>query len=61
MVTDRDTGASKGYGFCEYADPSITDLAILVRGILLVLCLPFVVLPFRQAEVSCTPVLTQYS
>ncbi|EFJ40221.1 hypothetical protein VOLCADRAFT_121741 [Volvox carteri f. nagariensis] len=28
LVTDRDTGASKGYGFCEYADPNITDVAI---------------------------------
>ncbi len=32
LVADRDTGASKGYAFCEYADPSITDTAIQVRG-----------------------------
>jgi hypothetical protein len=31
-VADRDTGASKGYGFLEYADPAITDLAILVSA-----------------------------
>ena len=28
LVVDRDTGISKGYGFCEYQDPSITDTAI---------------------------------
>jgi hypothetical protein len=32
LVTDRETGASKGYGFCEYADPVITDVAIQVCG-----------------------------
>jgi hypothetical protein len=28
LVTDRDTGASRGFCFCEYMDPSVTDLAI---------------------------------
>ncbi|KAH6795444.1 hypothetical protein C2S51_036430 [Perilla frutescens var. frutescens] len=27
LVKDRDTGNSKGYGFCFYKDPSITDVA----------------------------------
>lgn len=31
LVLDRETGNSKGYGFCEYADPSVTDSAIQVR------------------------------
>ena len=30
LVTDRDTGGSKGYAFCEFADPSITEAAINV-------------------------------
>lgn len=28
LITDRETGASKGYCFCEYADPNVTDVAI---------------------------------
>ena len=28
LVTDRDTGTSKGFCFCEYQDPSVTDYAI---------------------------------
>jgi hypothetical protein len=28
LVVDRENGASKGFGFCEYADPSVTDVAI---------------------------------
>ncbi|KAL6538635.1 hypothetical protein OROGR_012623 [Orobanche gracilis] len=27
LVKDRDTGNSKGYGFCIYKDPSVTDIA----------------------------------
>ncbi|XP_042446041.1 splicing factor U2af large subunit B-like isoform X2 [Zingiber officinale] len=27
LVKDRDTGNSKGYGFCVYQDPSVTDIA----------------------------------
>ncbi|XP_057794927.1 splicing factor U2af large subunit A-like isoform X2 [Salvia miltiorrhiza] len=27
LVKDRDTGNSKGYGFCFYQDPSVTDVA----------------------------------
>ncbi|GAB4831209.1 hypothetical protein Ancab_005219 [Ancistrocladus abbreviatus] len=27
LVKDRDTGNSKGYGFCVYQDPSVTDVA----------------------------------
>ncbi|PIM98807.1 Splicing factor U2AF, large subunit (RRM superfamily) [Handroanthus impetiginosus] len=27
LVKDRDTGNSKGYGFCIYKDPSVTDVA----------------------------------
>lgn len=27
LVKDSQTGTSKGYAFCEYADPSITDVA----------------------------------
>ncbi|KAL8507467.1 hypothetical protein ACS0TY_018129 [Phlomoides rotata] len=27
LVKDRDTGNSKGYGFCMYKDPSVTDIA----------------------------------
>ncbi|KAL3615055.1 hypothetical protein CASFOL_040716 [Castilleja foliolosa] len=27
LVKDRDTGNSKGYGFCIYKDPSVTDMA----------------------------------
>ncbi|GMH05437.1 hypothetical protein Nepgr_007277 [Nepenthes gracilis] len=27
LVKDRDTGNSKGYGFCVYQDPTITDIA----------------------------------
>lgn len=27
LVKDKDTGTSKGYGFCEYEDPSVTDIA----------------------------------
>ncbi|XP_020241585.1 splicing factor U2af large subunit A-like isoform X2 [Asparagus officinalis] len=27
IVKDRDTGNSKGYGFCVYQDPSVTDIA----------------------------------
>jgi splicing factor U2AF subunit len=25
LVIDEDTGLSKGYAFCEYLDPSLTD------------------------------------
>ncbi|KAH8947957.1 hypothetical protein BDL97_11G072100 [Sphagnum fallax] len=28
LVKDRDTGNSKGYGFCVYQDPAVTDVAI---------------------------------
>jgi len=28
LVTDRDTGASKGYAFCEYANPDMTEVAL---------------------------------
>uniref|UniRef100_A0A0C9RMP9 Splicing factor U2af large subunit n=1 Tax=Wollemia nobilis TaxID=56998 RepID=A0A0C9RMP9_9CONI len=27
LVKDRDTGNSKGYGFCVYQDPAVTDIA----------------------------------
>lgn len=27
LVKDRDTGNSKGYGFCVYQDPAVTDVA----------------------------------
>lgn len=27
LVKDRDTGNSKGYGFCVYKDPAVTDVA----------------------------------
>ncbi|KAG9134516.1 hypothetical protein Leryth_024132 [Lithospermum erythrorhizon] len=27
LVKDRDTGNSKGYGFCIYKDPAVTDIA----------------------------------
>nr|XP_019709732.1 splicing factor U2af large subunit B isoform X2 [Elaeis guineensis]XP_029123528.1 splicing factor U2af large subunit B isoform X2 [Elaeis guineensis] len=27
VVKDKDTGNSKGYGFCAYQDPSVTDVA----------------------------------
>ncbi|XP_044496918.1 splicing factor U2af large subunit A-like isoform X2 [Mangifera indica] len=27
LVKDRDTGNSKGYGFCVYQDPTVTDIA----------------------------------
>ncbi|KAL8152159.1 hypothetical protein V2J09_009919 [Rumex salicifolius] len=27
LVKDRDTGNSKGYGFCSYQDPGVTDIA----------------------------------
>ncbi|KAK1315003.1 Splicing factor U2af large subunit B [Acorus calamus] len=27
LVKDRDTGNSKGYGFCVYQDPQVTDIA----------------------------------
>ncbi|KAL5980234.1 hypothetical protein ACLOJK_036701 [Asimina triloba] len=27
LVRDRDTGNSKGYGFCVYQDPAVTDIA----------------------------------
>ncbi|XP_038971070.1 splicing factor U2af large subunit A isoform X2 [Phoenix dactylifera] len=27
LVKDKDTGNSKGYGFCAYQDPSVTDVA----------------------------------
>lgn len=27
LVKDRDTGISKGYGFCAYQDPVVTDIA----------------------------------
>lgn len=31
LVTDRDGGGgSKGYAFCEYADPGVTDAAVQV-------------------------------
>ncbi|CAI5465672.1 unnamed protein product [Closterium sp. Yama58-4] len=29
LVKDRDTGNSKGYGFCVYQDPSVTDIACM--------------------------------
>ena len=28
LVTDRDTGTNKGFGFCEYSDPALTDAAV---------------------------------
>ena len=28
LVVDRETSASKGFCFCEYSDPSVTDIAI---------------------------------
>lgn len=36
LVTDRETGASKGYAFCEYANPDMTEVALQVRRNLLV-------------------------
>jgi splicing factor U2AF subunit len=27
LVVDQNTGVSKGYAFCEYLDPSLTDQA----------------------------------
>ena len=32
LVTDRDTGASKGFAFCEFSDPAITEHAIQGLG-----------------------------
>eukprot|EP00897_Mesotaenium_endlicherianum_P010046 jgi/Mesen1/906/ME000116S00055 len=29
LVKDRDTGNSKGYGFCVYQDPAVTDVACM--------------------------------
>eukprot|EP00475_Leptophrys_vorax_P019290 TRINITY_DN26349_c0_g1_i1.p1 TRINITY_DN26349_c0_g1~~TRINITY_DN26349_c0_g1_i1.p1 ORF type:complete len:426 (-),score=27.41 TRINITY_DN26349_c0_g1_i1:193-1311(-) len=29
LVKDRDTGNSKGYGFCVYQDPAVTDIACM--------------------------------
>jgi splicing factor U2AF subunit len=29
LVKDRDTGNSKGYGFCVYQDPAVTTLHVL--------------------------------
>ncbi|KAK6932547.1 RNA recognition motif domain [Dillenia turbinata] len=32
LVKDRDTGNSKGYAFCVYQDPAVTDIAYLKMG-----------------------------
>lgn len=49
LVADRDTGASKGYAFCEYADPSITDTAIQGLSVLSIAGKPLTV---RRANVA---------
>ena len=33
LVSDRDTGVSKGYAFCEYTDPNVTEVALQVRAL----------------------------
>ena len=41
LVSDRDTGVSKGYAFCEYTDPNVTEVALQVRALSL-LCVGWV-------------------
>lgn len=38
LVTDRDTGVSKGYAFCEYTDPAVTEIALQVGDVCVCVC-----------------------
>lgn len=33
LVTDKMSGVSRGYAFCEYASTEVTEMALQVRGV----------------------------